>query len=1047
MRCVQTEQVSQRAGIPPGETQEELGLEPNHSAQNLQVVQAPNPHRPPEHRRVRWPRADREYEWRQFDEDTDSILEATAKGKVDRRLQTMTTIIISMGAERFGLEEKKSGRLPYTMSNRAHKIHQLRKELRVLRRQFKQAREEERGPLSVLRNILRKKLLTLRSAEWHRRRRKERARKRTAFLANPFEFTKQLLGQKRSGQLTCSKAEVDHHLAATYGDASREQDLGDCQSLIDPPAPTVDFNGMEPSWKEIQEVVKKARSSSAPGPSGVPYKVYKNCPKLLHRLWRILKVIWRRGKVAEQWRFAEGVWIPKEEGSTNIDQFRTIFLLSVEGKLFFSIVARRLTDYLLRNSYIDTSVQKGGIPKIPGCLEHNGVVTQLIREARESKGDLVVLWLDLANAYGSIPHKLVERTLCRHHVPAKFRDLILDYYNRFSLRVAAGSTTSDWHKLEKGIITGCTISVILFALAMNMLAKSTEVQCRGPLTKSGVRQPPIRAFMDDLTVTTSNVPGSRWILKGLEELTTWARMTFKPAKSRSLVLKRGKVINKFIFTLGGTQIPSITEKPMKSLGKVFNCSLRDTAAINATNQDLEAWLATVDKSGLPGKFKAWVYQHGILPRILWPLLVYEVPISTVEGFERRVSRFLRKWLGVPRSLSSIALYGKNNMLKLPFSSLNEEFKVSRTREVLQYRESCDPKVSQAGIEVRTGRKWRAAEAVEVAESRLRHRTLVGTVARGRAGLGSSTTPCCGKAKEKRRRMLLQEEVRAAVEEERSGRVLGMRQQGAWTRWEQAAERKVTWTELWKAEPQRIKFLIQAVYDVLPSPSNLFCWGKVESPACALCQKRGTLEHILSCCPRSLSEGRYRWRHDQVLKAIANSICSGIAHCKRLRPAKKAISFIRAGEGPPAVARVSSSGLLAMAQDWELMADLGKQLKFPENVAITSLRPDVVLTSATSKQVVLLELTVPWEDRIEEANERKRAKYSDLVEQCRLNGWRARCEPIEVGCRGFAGQSLCRVYSMLGITGASKRRAIKEATEAAEVASRWLWIRRGDPWVG
>lgn len=85
-------------------------------------------------------------------------------------------------------------------------------------------------------------------------------------------------------------------------------------------------------------------------------------------------MIWRRGKVAQQWRFAEGVWIPKEEESKTIDQFRTISLLSVEGKIFFSIVARRLTDYLLRNSYIDTSVQKGGIPKVPGCLAHTGVV-------------------------------------------------------------------------------------------------------------------------------------------------------------------------------------------------------------------------------------------------------------------------------------------------------------------------------------------------------------------------------------------------------------------------------------------------------------------------------------------------------------------------------------------------------------------------------------------------------------------------------------------------------------------------------------------------
>ena len=373
--------------------------------------------------------------------------------------------------------------------------------------------------------------------------------------------------------------------------------------------------------------------------------------------------------------------------------------------------------------------------------------------------------------------------------------------------------------------------------------------------------------------------------------------------------------------------------------------------------------------------------------------------------------------------------------------------MSRTREVLQYRESSDPKVSQAGIEVRTGRKWRAAEAVNAAESRLRHRVLVGTVAQGRAGLGSGTTPRYDKARGKDRRALLQGEVRAAVEEERASRMVGMRQQGAWTRWEQAAERKVTWTELWKAEPQRIKFLIQAVYDVLPSPSNLFCWGKVESPACALCQKRGTLEHILSCCPRGLSEGRYRWRHDQVLKAVANTISSGITHCKRLRPVRKTISFVRAGEETPATARTSSSGLLAKAQDWELKVDLGKQLKFPENVATTSLRPDLVLTSASSKQVVLLELTVPWEDRIEEANERKRAKYQELVEECRRNGWQARCEPFEVGCRGFAGQSLCRVYNMLGITGASKPRAIKEATEAAEVASRWLWIRRGDPWVG
>jgi len=112
------------------------------------------------------------------------------------------------------------------MNNRAIKIHQLRQELKSLRRRFKVAREEDRGPLVELCIILRKKLVTLRRVEWHRRKRKERARKRVAFIANPFGFTKQLLGKKQSDQLICSKAKIDRYLRDTFCDRFREQDLG-----------------------------------------------------------------------------------------------------------------------------------------------------------------------------------------------------------------------------------------------------------------------------------------------------------------------------------------------------------------------------------------------------------------------------------------------------------------------------------------------------------------------------------------------------------------------------------------------------------------------------------------------------------------------------------------------------------------------------------------------------------------------------------------------------------------------------------------------------
>ena len=79
--------------------------------------------------------------------------------------------------------------------------------------------------------------------------------------------------------------------------------------------------------------------------------------------------------------------------------------------------------------------------------------------------------------------------------------------------------------------------------------------------------------MDDLTVTTRSVPGCRWILNGLEEMISWASMSFKLAKLRSLMLKKGKVTGKFCFSLGTTKIPSLTEQPVKSLGKVY-CKLQ-----------------------------------------------------------------------------------------------------------------------------------------------------------------------------------------------------------------------------------------------------------------------------------------------------------------------------------------------------------------------------------------------------------------------------------------------------------------------------------------
>ena len=46
----------------------------------------------------------------------------------------------------------------------------------------------------------------------------------------------------------------------------------------------------------------------------------------------------------------------------------------------------------------------------------------------------------------------------------------------------------------------------------------------------------------------------------------------------------------------------------------------------------------------------------------------------------------------------------------------------------------------------------------------------------------------------------------------------------------------------------------------------------------------------------------------------------------------------------------------------------------------------------------------------------------------MKGRRAHCDPTEIGCRVFVGQSLCKALTKLGLAGRNKRTSIRVITE-------------------
>ena len=276
----------------------------------------------------------------------------------------------------------------------------------------------------------------------------------------------------------------------------------------------------------------------------------------------------------------------RETEKSNVKDFRPIALLNVEGKLFFSLVSHRFEKHIIKNNkFINSSVQKGCMDKVPGCWEHMSMVWSALKEARSNRTDLSTIRLDVANAYGSIPHKLILFGLERYGVPASWISLVKKYYAGIFSKSFSRHAPSSWHKHERGIFAGCTLSIILFLAGMKIILEYTLLSTAPSfVTSNKVSMPLVRAFMDDLNLLSFSVAGAQDLLTRCTTALTWAGMDFRADKSRCFVVVKGKSMNSTPFCVSkpsdptdfSSYIPSIHSMPIRFLGRTIDGSISRT---------------------------------------------------------------------------------------------------------------------------------------------------------------------------------------------------------------------------------------------------------------------------------------------------------------------------------------------------------------------------------------------------------------------------------------------------------------------------------------
>ena len=265
------------------------------------------------------------------------------------------------------------------------------------------------------------------------------------------------------------------YFRSVYTDPRREFQYEPYEHLGEPPSTHFVASTCPPSFAQFSAVIRSRRNSSAPGPNGIPYIVWKRCPNLQMRLFSIISRAWKSTEIPPSWQQAV-IRLVHISGSPNErSNFRPIALTNCDGKIFFALVAKSVLKHMTKNSFFDLRLQKGFLLGVSGCIEHTSLISEALRDARSHQRSICVSWLDLRNAFGSVRHSLIQFALRHYGFPRHFQQLVFRYYESLVAMVEVPDVfqTAPF-RFGIGVFQGCTLSPLLFNIVIQLLLDSLE---------------------------------------------------------------------------------------------------------------------------------------------------------------------------------------------------------------------------------------------------------------------------------------------------------------------------------------------------------------------------------------------------------------------------------------------------------------------------------------------------------------------------------------------------------------------------------------------
>ena len=424
--------------------------------------------------------------------------------------------------------------------------------------------------------------------------------------------------------------------------------------------------------EEVQSQIRRLPLDSAPGPDGVPYSVWKRTPESSRLLTQVFNICLHNNFIPAQWKSSDTILIYKKGDLEDPKNFRPISLQVTMYKILAAVLARRLAIWAIANKKISPT-QKGFLP-FEGCFEQGFLLHSAIEDSKRSCKDLRILWLDLRNAFGSVPHSVMWDMMSRLSVPSTFLSFCKTIYADSGHRVVTDAGKTRFIELKQGIKQGCPLSPLLFNFVMEGFVRGIKSLERVGYRYCGGEAISDLEYADDMCLLASSKADLERMLNIVEIYAKWAGLKFNISKCGILNLKNNngrKYVESFSPTLNGLAIPALKwEDSYRYLGVPIR---RDPIkSLKVLGQKMVEDVKKICKSDLTDWQKIDAINTFVLTRANFPLRVSLVNQTWCRDIDAKVRALVKSALSLPRRTSTDFLYTSPSEGGRGLTSLDDE---------------------------------------------------------------------------------------------------------------------------------------------------------------------------------------------------------------------------------------------------------------------------------------------------------------------------------------------------------------------------------------